>query len=47
MKKLLNISDLNKYDFESILKFADDLKTEDHQILKNKNIGLNSLQNSS
>ncbi len=40
MKKLLNISDLNKYDFESILKFADDLKTEEHQILKNKNIGL-------
>ena len=40
MKKLLNISDLNQDDFNSILQFADDLNTNTEQILSNKNIGL-------
>ncbi len=40
MKNLLNISDLNKNDFENILQFAEDLNTKTEQILTNKNIGL-------
>ncbi len=40
MKKLLNISDLNQDDFNTILQFADDLNTNTEQILSNKNIGL-------
>ncbi len=40
MKKLLNISDLNKDDFTQIINFADDLVINKEAILKNKNIGL-------
>ncbi len=40
MKNLLNISDLNQNDFESILQFADDLSNHNEQTLTNKNIGL-------
>ena len=40
MKNLLNISDLNQNDFDSILQFADDLNNQTEQILTNKNIGL-------
>ena len=40
MKNLLNISDLNQNDFESILQFADDLSNHTEQTLTNKNIGL-------
>ena len=40
MKNLLNISDLNQNDFDSILQYADDLNNQTEQILTNKNIGL-------
>ena len=40
MKSLLNISDLNQNDFDSILHFADDLDNQTEKILTNKNIGL-------
>ena len=40
MKNLLNISDLNQNDFDSILQFADDLNNQTEQTLTNKNIGL-------
>ena len=40
MKSLLNISDLNQNDFDSILQFADDLNNQTEQTLTNKNIGL-------
>jgi len=40
MKKLINISDLSKNDFDNILLFADDLKTQIEKTLTNKNIGL-------
>lgn len=40
MKKLLNISDLNKDDFTQIINYADDLVLNQEAILKNKNIGL-------
>ena len=40
MKNLLNISDLNKNDFEKILQFAEDLDSKTEQTLNNKNIGL-------
>ena len=40
MKNLLNISDLNQNDFDSILQFADDLNNQTDQTLTNKNIGL-------
>ena len=40
MKKLLNISDLNQNDFDNILLFADDLKSQIEKTLTNKNIGL-------
>ncbi len=40
MKNLLNISDLNQNDFESILQFAQDLDNKTEQTLTNKNIGL-------
>jgi len=40
MKSLLNISDLNQNDFDSILQFASDLNSRNEQTLTNKNIGL-------
>ena len=40
MKNLLNISDLNKDDFNSILDFASSIKPYTDIFLKNKNIGL-------
>jgi len=40
MKSLLNISDLNQNDFDSILQFAYDLNNQTEQTLTNKNIGL-------
>ena len=40
MKSLLNISDLNQDDFDSIIQFAGDLNIQTQQILTNKNIGL-------
>jgi len=40
MKKLLNISDLNKNDFNSILNFANSINPNIENCLKNKNIGL-------
>ncbi len=40
MKNLLNISDLNKDDFESILDFAKNIKPNADDCLKSKNIGL-------
>ena len=40
MKNLLNISDLNKDDFDSILSFAKSIKPNIDDCLKNKNIGL-------
>ena len=40
MKKLLNISDLSKSDFDSILTFANSIKPNIEDCLKNKNIGL-------
>ena len=40
MKKLLNISDLNQTDFNSIMEFSQELKKKDEKILSNKNIGL-------
>ena len=40
MKKLLNISDLNQTDFNSIMEFSLELKKKDEKILSNKNIGL-------
>ena len=40
MKSLLNISDLNQNDFDSILQFADDLNIQTEKTLTNKNIGL-------
>ena len=40
MKNLLNISDLSKNDFESILNLAKSIKPNTEDCLKNKNIGL-------
>ena len=40
MKNLLNISDLSKDDFNSILSFASSIKPNTENCLKNKNIGL-------
>ena len=40
MKNLLNISDLSKDDFDSILSFAKSIKPNIDDCLKNKNIGL-------
>ena len=40
MKNLLNISDLSKSDFDSILSFANSIKPNIEDCLKNKNIGL-------
>ncbi len=40
MKKLLNISDLNQTDFNSIMEFSQELNKKDEKILSNKNIGL-------
>ena len=40
MKKLLNISDLSKNDFDSILNLAKSIKPYAEDCLKNKNIGL-------
>ena len=40
MKNLLNISDLSKDDFDSILSFANSIKPNIEDCLKNKNIGL-------
>lgn len=40
MKNLLNISDLSKDDFNSILSFASFIKPNTENCLKNKNIGL-------
>ena len=40
MKKLLNISDLSKSDFDSILTFSNSIKPNIEDCLKNKNIGL-------
>ena len=40
MKNLLNISDLSKDDFNSILSFASSIKPNIEDCLKNKNIGL-------
>ena len=40
MKNLLNISDLSKDDFNSILSFASSIKPDTENCLKNKNIGL-------
>ena len=40
MKSLLNISDLNQNDFDSILQFADDLNNQTEKTLTNRNIGL-------
>ena len=40
MKKLLNISDLSKDDFEEIIKFSYSIKPNTENCLKNKNIGL-------
>ena len=40
MKNLLNISDLSKNDFDSILSFANSIKPNIEDCLKNKNIGL-------
>ena len=40
MKNLLNISDLSKEDFNSILSFASSIKPNTEDCLKNKNIGL-------
>ena len=40
MKNLLNISDLNKDDFDSILNFANSIEPYAEDCLKNKNIGL-------
>ena len=40
MKNLLNISDLSKSDFDSILTFANSIKPNIEDCLKNKNIGL-------
>ncbi len=40
MKKLLNISNLNKEDFDKIISFADSLSRNNENVLFNKNIGL-------
>ena len=40
MKNLLNISDLSKDDFNSILSFASSIKPNTENCLRNKNIGL-------
>ena len=40
MKNLLNISDLSKDDFNSIMSFASSIKPNAESCLKNKNIGL-------
>jgi len=40
LKNLLNISDLSKNDFNSILNFASSIKPNVENCLKNKNIGL-------
>tara|TARA_Y100000022_G_scaffold41950_1_gene34665 strand:- start:508 stop:1386 length:879 start_codon:yes stop_codon:yes gene_type:complete len=40
LKNLLNISDLSKSDFDSILTFANSIKPNIEDCLKNKNIGL-------
>ena len=40
MKNLLNISDLSKNDFDSILNLAKSIKPNTEECLKNKNIGL-------
>ena len=40
MKNLLNISDLSKDDFETILNFSKNIKPNTEDCLKNKNIGL-------
>ena len=40
MKNLLNISDLSKNDFDSILNLANSIKPYNEDCLKNKNIGL-------
>ena len=40
MKNLLNISDLNKYDFEEIINNAKSLNSNLDHCLENKNIGL-------
>ncbi len=40
MKKLLNISDLTKDDFQQILNFAKSIKPYQEKCLENKNIGL-------
>jgi len=40
LKSLLNISDLSKDDFDSILSFASSIKPNIEDCLKNKNIGL-------
>ena len=40
MKNLLNISDLSKNDFDSILNLAKSIKPNTEDCLKNKNIGL-------
>ena len=43
MKKLLNISNLNKNDFTQILNYASVIKPYSEKCLENKNIGLRSL----
>ena len=40
MKKLLNISDLNKKDFLEIIDYAESLNNKNENLLANKNIGL-------
>ena len=40
MKKLLNVSDLSKDDFDSIIRFSKSIKPNNDDCLKNKNIGL-------
>ena len=40
MKKLLNISDLKRKDFEEIIGFAESLSNQNENFLSNKNIGL-------
>ena len=40
MKNLLNISSLNKTDFDQIINFAKELDINNDSCLSNKNIGL-------
>lgn len=40
MNNLINISDLKIEDIEIILKYASDLRNNNENFLKNKNIGL-------